>query len=254
MESKARADLQPTASAICALSTPGNATHACARSLGGAFGLMSPEGGTCASYPFVIDGAGSAIEGNFVGTEGCLEVGGWVVRGENFVARCKRDRGGEGAYEVPAMRAAVDSPYGVRLGRGDEPGDRPPTSTGDKPGGRGGFSVEHRQRGLGRCRTEGDGSLYQLMSSAGAGAGTGDGGRGAKPVVRKVGSTAGGAGRRISVPSSNLVSGRFGAEVHVIGVRVGVSVVVLVIWSAGAGQCTEDLCSGLGCGELRASK
>ena len=57
------------------------------------------------------------------------------------------------------------------------------------------------------------------------------------------------------MPSSNLISGLFGAEVHVVGVGVRVmSVVVLVIWSAGTGQCAEDLCSGLGCGELCASK
>ena len=57
------------------------------------------------------------------------------------------------------------------------------------------------------------------------------------------------------MPSSNLISGLFGAEVHVVGVGVRVmSVVVLVIWSAGTGQCAEDLCSGLGCGKLCASK
>ena len=175
------------------------------------------------------------------------------MRGENFVARCKRDRGGEGAYEVPTVRAAVDSPYGVCLGRGDEPGDRPPTSTGDKPGGRGGFSVEHRQRGLGRCRTEGDGALYQLVSSAGAGASTGNGRRGTKPIMWEVGSSTSRAGRGVGVPGGNLICGCFGAEVHVVGVGVK-GVVVLVIGSAGAGKCAEDLCSGLGRGKLSASK
>ena len=57
------------------------------------------------------------------------------------------------------------------------------------------------------------------------------------------------------MPSSNLISSLFDAEVHVVGVGVRVmSVVVLVIWSAGTGQRAEDLCSGLGRRELRASK
>ena len=69
----------------------------------------------------------------------------------------------------------------------------------------------------------------------------------------EVGNPTGRAGRGVGVPGGNLIHGRFSAEVHVV--RVGVKgVVVLVIGSAGAGKCAEDLCSGLGRGKLSASK
>ena len=215
---------------------------------------MPPEGSTSASYPFIVNGSSPAIESNFVGAEGGLETRCWVMCGEDLVARCERNGGSEGADVVPTVGTAIDAPYRIGLGRGNESRDGPPAGAGNKPGSRRGFRIEHSQRSIGRRRAMSDRSLHQFMSSTGARVSARNGRRGAEPIAWEAGGAASGAGRGVSVPSGDLVRGSFSAEVHGVGVKVESVVVLVIIGSAGAGKCAEDLCGGFCRGKLGAPK